>query len=102
MASDAAPLCCAPGLAPGGISPQVLVSAELRGLFACPLLVIYRCFHLTHGSFAGPFSKNLILKWCKTGEKGKGKILVYVKMGRPVINGLKTLEKILLIPQHSA
>lgn len=76
VASDAAPPHCTPGLAPGGISLQVFVSAEmggvLRGLSACPL-VIYSCFHLTHGSFTEPFSNNLILKWCNTREKGKAR-----------------------------
>jgi len=78
MASCA--VCCAPGLASGGISQQLRVSAEMvgaQGTVCCLLLVIYRCFHLTHGSFTGPFYKNL--KWCKTGGKEKGKILVYVK-----------------------
>lgn len=76
VASDAAPPHCTPGLAPGGISLQVFVSAEmgvLRGLSACPLVVIYSCFHLTHGSFTEPFSNNLILKWCNTREKGKAR-----------------------------
>lgn len=45
----------------------------LRGLSACPLVVIYSCFHLTHGSFTEPFSNNLILKWCNTREKGKAR-----------------------------
>lgn len=73
----------------------------LRGLSACPLVVIYSCFHLTHGSFTELFSNNLILKWCKMGEKGKARSSCMLKNESQWLTGWKPGIG-LFTPQHAA